>query len=863
MSPGFGTTGILRLAGAPIDLWLRGGSTQLFEQLRTQARVAAMHTESCTALAAAIGEQLIPLPELTREERRGLLQLRRRLHQAEMVSEAEQQLLVQTCQRVLGHASDIVVQLRRWVVLQRELVAATASLEESIPAERSRLLSAAFCTVTDSAVLSAAVSAAEPQVYADVVARVRRGTPWADKRLRQGLSYFWRLVARATVKSTPRGHFAHVALIPTTTEASGMEAITALDQFALDSSENLHTRRQNDGRESLGPRTQLSLTPLHWFDEDRFECWVTDPKDAAQLVHVSLRRSPTLEAIRTAIGYGTCSFAELELTLFPDAQPGRSSGLSSFIGYLAELGVVESRRDAPLADPRRCAWARGVFPAAANLPQETARSEPWPAPVEPCGATAGNAPTSSDHGYVDVYRSVDGGLTSRTTSDLQRRLLQTLRILKVLRTPPGPAHHMRDVLGERPRPLLAVMQQLSEHRYKFGRARAGTCDWSSAQPPAAHAQLVRWLSMRVEQGKPLDIDAALLDRLGFPSAQPEWPLDALLRVGSANEQAFAVLDQLFYAGIMDARFVTRLRELHGALPQEQAYRAFIEQLQRDTDLVLVEVLVPPLSARAANAVRRPLYTPAWTGDAALDLYCSDQRSRAHHVPLQEISLRWDGRLIAEASGRRLWPLYHATRTPQPPWNVLLELLLAAAPRPGQWALGSLQRSLGLLQSRDFMPRITIEEQLILAPAQWSIAAEELWSDQDSDLVKLRRLERLRSDFGLPRWVFVAAPHGHKPLPCDLESLHALKTVERLVQDGAQRLLVTEMVPAPHELLVGEALGAQRGGLVSELLLRLPGDEAPEAMARRVSKQLSDTIELRVADSRDAPAALEAPPSAPP
>ena len=160
--------------------------------------------------------------------------------------------------------------------------------------------------------------------------------------------------------------------------------------------------------------------------------------------------------------------------------------------------------------------------------------------------------------------------------------------------------------------------------------------------------------------------------------------------------------------------------------------------------------------------------------------------------------------------------------------------MASAPQVFSWTPQRLYQSLDLFPDRVFMPRITIEDELVLCCAQWRITADELWDSAADDFSKVRALERLRRRRGMPRFVFLTTSGSVRPIACDLENLESISLIEKLTRSGA-RLTAVEMLPAPDQLLVKDCDSRR---FVSEVLLRLPCDESPLEMAERVSSRIS-------------------------
>jgi hypothetical protein len=75
--------------------------------------------------------------------------------------------------------------------------------------------------------------------------------------------------------------------------------------------------------------------------------------------------------------------------------------------------------------------------------------------------------------------------------------------------------------------------------------------------------------------------------------------------------------------------------------------------------------------------------------------------------------------------------------------------------------------------------------------------------------------------------------GGKPTPCDLESIRSIRAIGRLAATS-EELCIVEMLPAPDHLPVSDLAHESGDRLVSALMLRLPCDESPAAMAARVA-----------------------------
>ena len=192
-------------------------------------------------------------------------------------------------------------------------------------------------------------------------------------------------------------------------------------------------------------------------------------------------------------------------------------------------------------------------------------------------------------------------------------------------------------------------------------------------------------------------------------------------------------------------------------------------------------------------------------------------------------LRREGdRIVARVDGRPVWPIHHATRSAVPPWDELVGLLMSAAPRPLPLAFGpDLRRPLDAFPGLAFLPRVTAGA-LVISAAQWRIGRAELWPVDAPMVLKARRLDALRARLGLPRWVGVTDPRRGGSIGCDLESLRAIRTFDRVLGEDAETVTVAEALPVPTEHPVTDGAGARHA---AQLMLRLPADATPDDLAR--------------------------------
>ena len=821
-----GASGLLRVAGLPIRYWLAGASPALFGLVRRLTEVQDRYRDLAVAVAERIGRDLVPHAGLSRQDRATALAIRRRLHRGEPLDPADAERVTSIVSAVIGADHPLAVDLADAARCGAAVVALEAGVRDELAREEVRLLDLPGSVLGDSPVSRTALAGLDghPAARSDGSAPSGRPTRSA-KRARQRADHLWRLVTRAATASTPRHWFGHVALVRVDGGGAEPAPLAVTDEYAAQWMDSIDTQRRALATGGVpDAEVRLAVTPLHRTDNGQIRFLVVDPLQPDQAVELSMRQTPLLSAVCHALRTGPAAPDKLRVAIARLLPEEDVSVVRGFVRHLASLGVLE-----PSGTPR--SGLSGWGPASRVL-AEPRRSEPAP------------------DRWIDVYRRPTSPLPAATCGRLQPLVAQAMRVLTLITADTGHSH-AQPRAEEAPRPLLELLGARLTSGAVGRRAWGRPPDWS---PPAGagsgFSQLRADLAERLDASTTVDIDPALLDRVGAPPAAIDWPVDALLRLAVPGAGYAAVLDQVWPAGTLDARFVDALGQLDGPVPHAEAYRRFLADLEELTGILFVELLIPPLSARAANAVRRPAYTRAWTGDADLDTYRPADGSASRYLPLDSITLRrGPAGLVAEADGRRIWPVYHATRSPLPPWDHLAELLLAAAPRLLPWTTRRLSNSLDLFPGRSHMPRITVGRELVVTAAQWRLSADDLWDPDLPMAGKIRAAARLRARPGLPRWVLLSAGDGGS-VPCDLESLPGIHAVDRVRRAG-RPLVVTEMLPAPDALMLGDRAYRPDDRVASELLLRLPYDELPEAMAARLARRLALPVPGR---ARSPPAA---------
>jgi hypothetical protein len=789
-----------------------GGSPQLVADMRCLDQRLRCYRDDARRAAELIGTELVPVVGDSRV-RSLVLRTRRVLHRGQLctseltetASVAEDLLPTTGLSGLLGRLSHA----------STTITAATAVLDSAVAAEEQRLLALPWSVLGEHAVGQLALLRGDIALYDDINARLAAGEPWNTKRMRQRSDYLWRMLARATTRATPRGWLAHVAVVPI--EPAGRWVAGAVlpvsDIAATENTDNVDEVRQQrmvDGAVLVDDDT-LACAPLAWRDENTVSVWVLDGENRRHLARLRMRRTPLVDAVWAELATPPTQVAAV-LDAVAGPRPEHRAGVRTVLQHLVGRGVLHVGTVVPT---RPTHWA----PVATQ-------------PVTSTGST-----------FTDVYRLVRQSLATTHASELDGLVSQARRVLSWLDSDrPDAAERVGPSVTTSRRPLLDVV-----------------ADWiNQDQVPdpvlpdlAVSHPLRRWLHQRCgpadsDHPDPVDLDVSLLDRFDLPDPGQVsgWPMDALLRpCAGPADGPIAVLADLAPAGVLDARFLPALTKLGQSAPQLTAYREFLARLSELAGVPFVELLIPPLSKLAANAIRRPGYTELWTGDPDRGAYVSDRdRPPSQYLPLADLTVRRDEeRIITEFGGREIWPVLHTARTAAPPWDAVRTLLLAASPQTVRAPRTSSDRRRSLWPGRAHTPRLTMAGRLVLAPATWRIDVARLASPDDRLVDRMRQLVALRDRHRWPRWVTVNTDPNQDPVTVDLDSVRTVRVLDRL-SAGADVLTVAELVPGPDELAVADHTDA--AGQVTELLLRLPVAVSARDLATRVARQLHRTSASR-------------------
>jgi len=821
--PDAGSAALLRLAAIPLATFLCGGNPEIFTRLRFLDEQTTGYADRARAVAEEIGTSLVPHPALDARSRAGALRVRRALHSGSVPPPAQTDSVARIAARLLPQAR-LDARLRDLLASDAALRALRTDLERLIAAEDERLLADAWWLLHATPFGRRAAAEGDLAVYRDIAGRVAAGEPWTSKRMRRRADYLWRILARASTRATPRGWLGHVALVPVRADGrwDGTRPLRVGRRTATEYSANLELHRNAltaAASRELPETVALALAPLWTLGPEHLVVWTLEADRPNTLGEVRLRRTAVLDSIVEHLAAGPLPAGRL-LDLCARSGVDDRAALVGLLTHLVGLSVLQAGAEVPRA-------LAGWTPV-----RPTARG------VGPKGWGAGKSritPVEPRNDYVDVYRPALDAMSvpyARRLTSLVRLAMRVMNAID-LDGPPD-VLPVPDAITERPRPLLDIARDCLTHDVEVGPGWPHHHDWPPPRRPGStYSRLLAWLADHKDGAPSVDLDPATLDAIGAPEPALPWPVDALL-VPIREPGLDAVLEHVTPAGVLDSRFAGALGQLHTELPQVRAHRAFLAGLQAESGIPFMEVLIPPLNVRAANAVRRPTFAALWTGDPDRGGYLDS--GPASYVPLSRITLRRSGarvmgggpegpgggQIIAEVGGDPVWPVQHTAKLPSPPWGTIVGLLMLASPQPDRSRWRPLRYSLPAWPDHTFVPRITVGGGLVVTPAQWRVPTAALWRPGDRLVDKFARLERLSRQLGLPRLVHAVADLHEQPMAVDLVSPHGIRVLDRMIQRATGPVTLRETLVDPDRLAArDEATG---GGSLTELVLRLPADQ---------------------------------------
>ncbi|WP_157625931.1 lantibiotic dehydratase [Mycobacterium sp. 155] len=562
----------------------------------------------------------------------------------------------------------------------------------------------------------------------------------------------------------------------------------------------------------LNPQSdcRIAINPLRWGEDDLAFAYASG--ESGIPIVVSVHQTHLLSAIFAALASGPKTYREIA-EHFGDEENPSMLALQEVLHHLISIGVLE-----------RCISAgTGVSPVE----------------FSDIDSNIAAGPVSPAEGWLDVYRPSKVDLAHHRNPDLERAVSCALRAASLLNER-RPESAGGSCSISRPWPLTEILRSHVMTPGPLSSVNGSTRTAVQLEPAEHLPPLLNLIAAQSDCSTAFTISSSLLDDLGAEQWSWRWPVDCLVRVPTPEAEFTAVLDQFWPPATVDSRFVDSLKGLHGPIPHVDAYRSFLRKVEELTGVVFVEFLAPPLSDAAANAVRRPCYTSAWTGDPHSALYFAETDKPDRYIPLDDITIRrrTDGSLIAEADGAPIWTIYHATRALSEPWATLGEALFAASPRLMPWAFYRFDNLLDELPQCGRLPRITVEGGLVISPAQWRVPRHPLWNPGASASTKIKALIGFREEKGLPRWIVLSdTVHGTKRA-CDLESLSAVRMIDRLIRTCPDGKLM-EMLPAPTQFpIVDHAEHPTGDAVASEMLLRFPININGHVLAENIASDIS-------------------------
>lgn len=814
-----GESAILRMGGIPVGYWLECASPYFFHRVREHESLARSYSAVARQLAKQIGEHLISRSDLSAPSRRMALAVRRQMHNARLLTPRQGKGLLDVV--AVGPAKDLEAHARAVISLSNQLSESNSQLESLLGEEETRSRGAIWRTIERSHLLQITMRTTNETLFDNVGRHLGAGRSWSSKELRRAEEALSRLIARGAAKATPRGWLSHVALMAVQ-DASGALPMAVRNEFLRVSCENVFLVRATLEGATVANSTDVTLflTPLMQTEPEAIFFWKVGPRS---VLKGRICRTCVVDRVVSLLKGRALSPSALMASVVAKVPGVADESLVEFIDYLLRIGFLH--------------WS--ASPSVSRSRVTTRNLEE--ARVPPASV------------FVDVFRKAVGEIDPSFARRVESVVLQYTRLVQMIRedqkgVPSRPLNSLEEprrsvdlVMGElydAKSDSLSLQKQIT----RTNRWPAPKCDGSP------YSELFSWLNQSLSGSDPAFLSQSLLDQFGAPPPRLEWPLDCIVRPYPAGcEGQGFVLNQVFTAGALDARLIEGISALEERIPHVIAYREFLRLVESSTGIPFVEVVVPPTTSQAANAVGRVMYVHAWTGDPDPSS-CGIDPGDAEYVPLEEIYIHRSPRgLVAEVAGQRIWPVYHATRIPTGPWRPLVQLLLRSAPvRAG--SLPRLRFALDLVPGAPHVPRLYLEDNALLSLSQWRVPRQALWDRKLGLGAKARRLEALRVETGIPRWVFVSSHEGLlKRLPLDLESLPGIRLLDRLVRlDEPEELFFEEMLPSPWQLPFTDLAHKGAGGSVFELMIRIPHAATPKQMAETTVGKLraDDSIKVR-------------------
>lgn len=806
---------LVRVCSAPLETFALGGLPTLFEKLREYDMLSEALAKDARNVARELGD-IVNGQDWSRSDARALGALQSRVSRLSPLQPRDI-----SCLDMLSR-SDSALMVRVRVILARR------EARERLSAEIDALIENGGADATAALWSSCAVrpelcrmlALRDPEFYRACLENGPSPQYWSGKKGRHRADYLKAILRRATFRTIPREWYTHVTVLPVEGDAAGLPAGDA-DQFSTVHQTNIHSHRKQatEAPAALADGNYpLALAPLSWRDDDRLCFCVSDWDKPSQVREVGLKASSFFLQLYEAMSGRVLTFTEIKALLRGRLDHAEFEILPDFVAYLMSQGVIQA---CPLPEISHTSWQA-------------------PEAMRPVGP-----PSDLSSAFVDVYRRWEGGVPEDVIPRVQTGMSAIAR-LSILIDQDWAGHELQSpgTVREPSMPLIELaksrLMAASEKSRVPSSPTEGTPtvfhprDWPlPTNSVGGYARLHAWIGARLGGGQPMRLRSIVLDDCGAPAWDFPWPCDAMVRLARPGADFIGVFDEAFAAGSMDARFVPALAALGFDHTAFDFYRSFLAETARQSGIEFIELLFPPLSLGAANAVTRPDYGLRWTGDPASATYFPAPKTADAFVALDRFT-------ISDTShGKRLFlddkpvvTMYHATRLPIAPWNVLTNLLLNAAPPPIRFSPRRLHRLLDAFPEARHAPRLEVEGGLVVSCEQWRLGKENLWQRKDDRREKMRVLARLRSQFDLPRFVFISPAAGVRPIACDLDDPSSTAAIEDVCDRYADPLIIAMTPDAGSTFMRSGEHSHSACGLV-----RLPADRTAEECAAMIAPQL--------------------------
>jgi hypothetical protein len=793
---------LVRNGALPVRYWLAAANSTVFEMAHQFDIAAEKNAAQLRQIAHQIGQELVPNVAIGRKDRAFLLNIRRRLHNCKVIRETETIRAVALARDAGAHqlAAEIVSYRER----SQEMVNLDETFLRTIEVEIARLLNLSRTIASDSPL--ARVILAGVGIFPDS----ERGGRFFKRRMRF-FERTWQLITRAATNPTPRGWLSHMGLITADPSAANTGAFPSVDsECSVHWTESVRGRRRAEieKKDSTWPMAtdMFGLNPLHWSEEGEHVSVVLDHH--SEPACVVMRETDLLLDILGLLSRGPRTFAQL-CDVLGVADEANCADLRTFLQHLSHTGVVEA----------------SVIPNSTLTRVNIQDGTPLPHEVN-----------NSSVGWIDVYRRVEPNLAMNTHLALRQRLPQVLRVLQLIDPYCWASDHRSDTLNVW---TFADILKTSLVACRADRGKPTAAERSASKIVAGSRSSDVLEYIRAHTGSDvLHVPLDLVVQNSDDTCAAKWPVDCVVRIPESSAPYRFVVSGVWPAGTIDSRFSEGLDQAFGFASRVEQYRSFLGRLEELTGIAFVEILAPPLTEHADNAVRRPAYTSRWTGDPNRNLYLAGSGKSERYVSPHDIVVTLGpGGMESRCGGQRLWPIYHATRSFSPPWDQICHTLLATS---FVSVPPSYRRPHALIvpdRKARHVPRIVLDGDIVLCPAQWMIVVGDLWDPRDGLATKIRKLGRARRRLRVPRWIEVSDEQESFTVACDLESIGSIRLIDRTISLHGT-LLAREMLPTPEEFLLGDKGHLESDRLTSEMVIRMPAAATLPTLAERLAREIA-------------------------